>query len=299
MRAVWVFDSASVKLYYSPSRPVNARSDCGKAETSAMNRLGKSILATMGLFAVVQILIFSAFAATAVPSNPFVPRGFILRYGPWFLLVALPFYAVLLTMLFIFKNDFIKEPSGERLERVNLANVVTLFRVTSMPTLLFLVLAAKDYRIRLPLLCLVVLVFATDFADGYISRKAGQVTRVGRMMDSASDYALLIVLTIVFYYFTLVPPWFFLLVTARLGEQAVFVFILVLVNKRFEPKTTFMGKAAVASIMVLYAVEVIRLIFGLGRIEFIAVLEWATAAIVLLSMVDKVVAFARELPKSA
>jgi len=264
-----------------------------------MNRLGKSILATMGLFAVVQMLIFSAFAATAVPSNSSVPRGFVLRYGPWFLLVALPFYAVLLTMLFIFKNDFVKEPSGERLERVNLANVVTLFRVTSMPTLLFLVLAAKDYRIRLPLLCLVVLVFATDFADGYISRKTGQVTRVGRMMDSASDYALLIVLTIVFYYFTLVPPWFFLLVTARLGEQAVFVFILVLVNKRFEPKTTFMGKAAVASIMVLYAVEVIRLIFGLGRIELIAVLEWATAAIVLLSMVDKVIAFARELPKSA
>ncbi len=264
-----------------------------------MNRLGKSILATMGLFAVLQITIFSAFAAMAVPSGPSAPRGFLIRYGPWFLLVALPFYAILLAMLFLFRSDFVKEPSGERLERVNLANAVTLFRVTSMPTLLFLVLAAKDYRIRLPLLCLVVLVFATDFADGYISRKAGQVTKVGKMLDSASDYALLIVLTIVFYYFSLVPPWFFLLVTARLGLQVVFVFILIFVNKKVEPKTTFMGKAAVASIMVLYAVEVIRLIFGLVRIELIAVLEWATAAIVLLSMVDKVLAFARELPKSA
>lgn len=264
-----------------------------------MNRLGKSILATMGLFAVLQITIFSAFAAMAVQSGPSAPRGFLIRYGPWFLLVALPFYAVLLAMLFLFRSDFVKEPSGERLERVNLANAVTLFRVTSMPTLLFLVLAAKDYRIRLPLLCLVVLVFATDFADGYISRKAGQVTKVGKMLDSASDYALLIVLTIVFYYFSLVPPWFFLLVTARLGLQVVFVFILIFVNKKIEPKTTFMGKAAVASIMVLYAVEVIRLIFGLVRVELIAVLEWATAAIVLLSMVDKVLAFARELPKSA
>lgn len=264
-----------------------------------MKRLEKSILATMGLFAALQMLIFAAFAELAAPSSPSVPRGFLLRYGPLFLAVAVPFYAVLLAMLNVFKNDFVKEPSGERLEQVNLANVVTLFRVTSMPTLLFLVMAAKDYRIRLPLLCLVVIVFATDFADGYISRKTEQVTKVGKMLDSASDYALLIVLTIVFYYFSLVPPWFFLLVTARLGLQVAFVFILIFVNKKIEPKTTFMGKAAVASIMVLYAAEVIRLIFGIGRIELFAVLEWTTAAIVLLSMVDKVVAFARELPKSA
>jgi len=162
-----------------------------------------------------------------------------------------------------------------------------------------LILAAKDYRIRLPLLGLVVIVFATDFADGYISRKAGEVTRVGKMLDSASDYALLIVLTIVFYYFKLVPPWFFLLVTARLGLQVTFVFILIFINKRIEPKTTFMGKAAVASIMVLYALEVTRLIFGLGRIELIVALEWATAAIVLLSMVDKAIAFTRELPRTS
>ena len=87
--------------------------------------------------------------------------------------------------------------------------------------------------------------------------------------------------------------------TARLGLQVVLVFVLILVNKRIEPKTTFMGKAAVASIMVLYAVEVVRLIFGIGRIELVAGLEWMTAAIVLVSMADKVIAFVRELPRSA
>ena len=135
--------------------------------------------------------------------------------------------------------------------------------------------------------------------DGYISRKAREVTKVGKMMDSASDYALLIVLTIVFYYFQLVQPWFFILVTARLGLQVVFVFILIFVNKKVEPKTTFMGKVAVASIMVLYAVEVIRLIFGINRLELVTVLEWTTAAIVLVSMIDKAVAFARAFQRSA
>jgi phosphatidylglycerophosphate synthase len=266
-----------------------------------IDRLGKSIIGAVLAYYLLQLGIFAAFAFIAPPaegaSTP--AASLLVAHGPRFLVVSTLYHALLLFMLLLFKQDFTKVPSGERLERVNLANAVTLFRLTSMPTLLFLVLAARDYRIRFPLLGLVVLVFATDFADGYISRKAGQVTKVGKMMDSTSDYVLLIVLTIVFYYFSLVPHWFFLLVTARLGLQVVFVFILIFVNRKIEPKTTFMGKAAVASIMVLYAVEVLRLIFGIGRIELVAVLEWATAAIVLVSMVDKVLAFARELPRAA
>lgn len=264
-----------------------------------VDRLGKSIIGTVLAYFVLQACIFASFASFAPPSDPSLPASFFKSHGPAFLAVAIAYHSLLLATLLLFKQDFVKVPSGERLQRVNLANVVTLFRLTSMPTVLFLVLAAKDYRIRYPLLGLVIIVFATDFIDGWISRKAGEVTRVGKMMDSASDYCLLLVLTIVFYYFSLVPPWFFLLVTARLVLQMVLVSILIVVNKRIEPKTTFMGKAAVASIMVLYAIEVIRLIFGIGRVELVSVLEWMTAAIVLVSMIDKAVAFVRELPRSA
>jgi cardiolipin synthase (CMP-forming) len=262
-----------------------------------IDRLGKSIIGSILSFCVAQLAIFSAFALLAEPSSSDLPRGFLTRYGPAYGAVAAAYYGCLLALLFLFKSSFIKIPSGERLERVNLANAVTMFRLTSMPTILFLVLAAKEYKIRLPLLGLVVLVFATDFLDGYISRKAGEVTKVGKMMDSASDYSLLIVLTVVFYYFKLVPPWFFVLVAARLGLQIVLVFILIFINRKVEPKTTFLGKAAVASIMVLYAIEVIRLIFSVGGLPLFDVLEWVVAGIVAFSMIDKVLAFARELPK--
>lgn len=263
-----------------------------------IDRLGKSIISAILAYFLLQLAIFASFAFISPPSNPSLPHTFLLSRGVPFLVVTTAYHAFMLAMLLLFKQDFTKVPSGERLQKVNLANSITLFRLTSMPTVLFLVLAAKDYRMRLPLLGLVVLVFATDFADGYISRKAGEVTKIGKMMDSASDYGLLLVLTIVFYYFSLVPPWFFLLVTIRLGLQVVLVFILIIINKRIEPKTTFMGKAAVASIMVLYAVEVVRLIFGIGRIEFVSVLEWVIALIVIVSMADKVMAFVRELPRS-
>lgn len=263
-----------------------------------IDRLGKSIFGAILAYFLLQLGIFAAFASFALPSDPTLPRSFLGTQGPRFLIVATAYHALLLAMLFLFKQDFVKVPSGERLEKVNLANAVTLFRLTSMPTVLFLVLAAKDYRIRYPLLGLVVLVFATDFIDGYISRKAGEITKVGKMMDSASDYVLLIVLTIVFYYSSLVPQWFFLIVTARLGLQIILVFALILINRKIEPRTTFLGKAAVASIMVLYAAEVLAFISGIGRIALVQALEWATGAIVLVSMVDKVIAFVRELPKS-
>ena len=181
------------------------------------------------------------------------------------------------------------------LDHINLANRITLFRVTTLPTLLVLIMAAREYRIRIPLLALIVLVFISDFADGYVSRKHAQVTKVGRMMDSASDYSLLVVLSIVFYYFRLLPLWFFLLVIGRLFLQSAFMGVLIAVKRHIEPKTTPMGKVAVASIMILYAVEVGRLVFALPMSWPFAAVEWAAGGIVAASIVDKVISFIREL----
>lgn len=253
-----------------------------------VDRLSKSILTTIAAYFLLQSGIYAAFA---------VPSGFFLagaRTIPFFVTAA-AFHLFLLVMLLLFKQDFVKESTGERLERVNLANRITLFRVSTLPTLLFLVIAARDFRIRVPLLAFVVLVFTTDFADGYVSRKAGEVTRVGRMMDSASDYSLIIVLTVVFYYFTLIPRWFFFAVVARLGLQALLMGVLIIVKRKIDPKTTLMGKVAVASIMVLYATEVLRLLFSIrARVVFVGI-ELTVGAVVIASMADKIIVFIKDL----
>jgi phosphatidylglycerophosphate synthase len=250
------------------------------------DRLVQSILSNVGGYLALQILIYLAFALSA---------GFVAEYSLLFFGTSISFHLFLLCLLLVFKQDFTKETTGERLDRVNLANRITLFRVSTLPTLLFLVLAARDYRIRFPLLALVIVVFASDFVDGYISRRSGEVTKVGRMLDSASDYSLLIVLTIVFHYFSLIPRWLFVLVVARLGIQVLLMGILIVVKRRIDPKTTFLGKVAVATIMVLYAIEVLRLIFGIADPRFVSVLEWTVGAVVLVSVADKVVSFFRSL----
>jgi phosphatidylglycerophosphate synthase len=257
-------------------------------ETKVRDTLEKSIVRIVVAYFLMQLAIFGAFGVAA---------GFLHHYGLFFLGASSVFHGVLLVMLLLFKQDFVIETTGEKLDKVNRANRITLLRVSTLPTLLFLVIAARDYRIRTPLLVLVVLVFLTDFADGYVSRKEGEVTRVGKMMDSASDYSLIIVLTVVFYYFHLIPRWLFALIVGRLLLQACFMAILILVKKRIEPRSTFMGKAAVASIMVLYAIEVLKLVMKASTLPILRSFEWIVGGIVAASVVDKIVAFIQDFNK--
>lgn len=54
-----------------------------------------------------------------------------------------------------------------------------------------------------------------------------------------------------------------------------------------------MGKAAVAGIMVLYATEILRLLFSIhARLVFRGI-EFAVGAIVIASMADKVIIFVK------
>lgn len=250
-----------------------------------LDTLGSSFLAVILAFQCVQAVIFLAYA---------MPFGFLAEYAPPFALCSVAFHALILAMLFLFKADFVIEPSGRRLDRVNLANAITLFRVSTLPTILFVIIASRSYGVRYSLIALVAVVFATDFLDGYVSRRNKETTRVGKMMDSASDYSLLFVITIVFYYFGIIPAWFLGLLVARLSGQVGMVIVVLAVKKSVTPRTSFLGKATVASTMSLYAIELLRFVTDLPPVAY-AALEYAVGALVALSIVDKALIMVREL----
>ncbi len=254
-------------------------------ETERQASLVKSMFITIGILQLVQAAIFAAYA---------LAFGFFRSYALWFTISSAGFHAVLLTMLFLFRNDFVRDPSGERLWRINPANLVTLFRISTLPTIMIIIFASKDYPIRYPLVALVAAVFATDFLDGWISRATGDKTRVGKMMDSASDYTLLFVISIAYYYFKLVPLWFFAVLSIRLVSQAIMILVILAVKKRVTPRTSFMGKATVACTMVLYALELLRFVSDLPRLVY-TVSEWIVGAVVLLSIADKIIIMAKDL----
>lgn len=247
------------------------------------NRLIRSIEMTVVSLLGFQGVVFLAFALS---------YGITSAYAVPFAATTIGFHSVVLILLYRFRDDFIIEDTGERLERVNLANVVTLARLSSLPTVLFLVLAAKDYPIRGPLVALVAAVFATDFLDGWISRTRKQVTRIGKLADSTSDYSLIVVLSIVYQYYFLIPTWFFALIVSRLALQTVFAFVLLAIHGSFFPKATFLGKATVAGTMGLYALETVRLFVPAGYGWVWTWSEGLVGLVVAASIVDKVIAFA-------
>jgi len=216
-----------------------------------------------------------------------VPLGFFASYALVFSISSIGFHVLVYSMLILFKGDFTLEPSGIRLDRINRANMITLFRLSTLPTIFFIVLASKDYPMRYELIALVAIIFATDFLDGYVSRRDKETTRVGKMMDSASDYLLLFVISIVFYYFHIIPAWFMILFIFRLAAQVAMILTVLAVKKRLTPRTSFAGKAAVASTMILYAFELLRFVLDIHPAVY-TVLEYIAGGIVILSVIDKV-----------
>ena len=256
---------------------------------NAADPLTCSFIRILLLYQVIQLILFSAYS---------VPIGFFGSYAVPFSVASVGFHGLIFVMLRIFRGDFVIEQSGRKLERVNLANAITLFRLSTLPTILYVILASKDYPIRYQLVALVAIVFATDFLDGFVSRRNKEATRVGKMMDSASDYSLLIVITIVFYYFHIIPSWFVWLLLARLVGQAAMVGVVLAVKKRVTPRTSFLGKATVASTMVLYAFELLRFVADVPPAVY-ASLEYVAGAIVAVSIADKILIMIQELASPA
>lgn len=213
-----------------------------------------------------------------------------------FLILTVVYHALLTALFLARRGDFRIEASGQPLKRVNLANTLTYIRLSSLPTIVFLVIQAPDYPASLPvILPFICAVFATDFVDGMAARRRGEITFVGRYLDSASDYLTIIAITIVLYYFKMLELWFLVLVLARLVFFAVGMAVLAVREGKANPLATFVGKVSIFSLMVLYAMEIARLfsIPWIGDETVVRIVSYVVAAVVAASMVDKAIFLAR------
>ena len=191
-------------------------------------------------------------------------------------------------------------PRENRLSRVNTANKLTIFRLSAAPTIVFLVIWSRDFKTLVVLIALTAAAFLTDLVDGRISRRRGEITRIGRYLDSSSDYAVLIVISIAFLWFGLIETWFLAAVMVRLGVQFVFMASLVIIHGHVEPRTSFLGKAAVFAVMVVYGAVLTRLIQPIEELATTVTiaLEIAASVILAVSLVEKCVFYAQDLCKS-
>ncbi|MFW5683555.1 MAG: CDP-alcohol phosphatidyltransferase family protein [Spirochaetota bacterium] len=229
-----------------------------------------------------------------------VATAVVLGYGPsadqtlWYVGVMPTLHLIMGIVLASLSKLFFNVETGAALSRVNVANVLSMVRVSSAPTLLWLVLLARTYPLVPIVVPLASLVFLTDLLDGQISRRTRQITKIGQYLDSSSDYTVLFVVAIALVSYDLVSAWLFTIVMLRFGLQIVGqVTLFIIQGMQIHFRTSFLGKASVFAVMTFFALSLVRLVRTLPNwFETVsAVAEYVTAVIAIVSLVEKAYMF--------
>lgn len=206
---------------------------------------------------------------------------------------ALGLHGALLVFLLRFRHYFTDQLTGKPLTRVNTANLITLLRISSLPAVAFLLKTTDFSEMKILLPVVLALVFLTDSFDGQIARRTHQITKIGQMLDSISDYSLLVVISVVYYRNEIVPAWFFALIFLRLFSQAFGMLVFLILKRPVETKSTWGGKIAIAATMSLYVAEIIGMYLPEALSPIFSGFEYAAGIIVFVSFFEKAFIFFR------
>ncbi len=107
---------------------------------------------------------------------------------------------------------------------LTIPNVLSLFRLALVPVFLVLIIQGSDL---LALLTLIVC-SVTDYLDGVLARRLGQVTRLGQLLDPAADRLFIFATVIGLALREIVPWWLVVIIVGR--DIALLVLGVILAN---------------------------------------------------------------------
>jgi cardiolipin synthase len=133
------------------------------------------------------------------------------------------------------------EVPGSGVSRIlTVPNLISFARLAGVPLFLYLFLVADQFG-----WAVVVLAFGgtSDWIDGYLARRLGQVSRLGELLDPLAD-RLYILATLLAFTAREVVPWQF--TAALLARELVLLITLVIMRQRGfgPPPVHYLGKAA-------------------------------------------------------
>ncbi len=130
------------------------------------------------------------------------------------------------------------------------ATKITLIRVAFIPLYMVLMYLSGGEPGTYMWIALGIFILAslTDYVDGYIARKYGQVTDFGKFLDPLADKLLVIAAMVMFCEWGIFPAWALMIVLTR--EFAVTGLRLVAVGKGTVIAAGWSGKVKTASTMI-------------------------------------------------
>jgi cardiolipin synthase len=150
-------------------------------------------------------------------------------------------------------------------------NLLSFIRLALVPVFLVLIILRADFA------ALVVLVISsvTDYFDGQIARRFGQVTRLGQLLDPAADRLFIFAALIGLSVSGIIPWWLGVVIIGR--DVMLAVLGIVLANNGFGPLPVHhLGKFGTFSL--LYALPILMLGGAFHEISWITnPVGWAFA----------------------
>jgi len=98
--------------------------------------------------------------------------------------------------------------------KINLPNALTLLRIFLVPFLVVVLLTKFDGR-EIVALAIFLVATATDFFDGWLARRRGEITTLGTLLDPIADKLLISAAFISLVELGLAPAWMVVVVVAR------------------------------------------------------------------------------------
>jgi cardiolipin synthase (CMP-forming) len=161
---------------------------------------------------------------------------------------------------------------------VNLANIITFFRLCAVPLAFWLVL---DHRIEAAF-WLFVAAGLSDALDGWLARRYGG-NAVGALMDPVADKALLVTMYITLAAVGELPVWLAILVVFRDILIVGGFVVLAVLGHAVAIHPLYISKLNTVLQIVLIGISLLQGGFGLGIPGFAVVLTWCVAATTLAS----------------
>ena len=131
---------------------------------------------------------------------------------------------------------------------LTIPNAISLGRLLCVPVFVWLLFGVED---RFAAALLLAVLGATDWVDGYIARRFGQTSRLGKLLDPTADRVMLLVAVTGIAIDGSVPLWFAALTLLREGLVAIAAIFLGAMGVRtFE--VSWFGKTGTFLLMISY-----------------------------------------------
>lgn len=162
---------------------------------------------------------------------------------------------------------------------VNLPNAITVGRIFLVPLVVWLIIVGRMQA------AFVVFVVAgvSDALDGYLAKRFGWQSELGAYLDPLADKALLVSIYVALGYFAHMPAWIVIAVVSRDLLIIGAVLLSVMLGRPVEVHPLPISKANTVGQIVLAALVLGNLGFGLALAGVIELVSWVVGALTVLS----------------